>query len=248
MNVSLRNKHMLIRFENDCIKLQDYRGTLHTPICLVSLEVLNTLFQYHRRRSLLDKPHTHTPSTTTPFHPKAHSFCPFTLLAHLLTLTNHSKVLSSLPRSATLIRVKLGYNWVGWVAYNGTEHTSNVSSRKRHNQLLGFAECVPRYWHHMLVEELNCPLKCSKLHHSIGNLTHPERREPLKEPAIISCHLWRSYPEMTCGLGSLILWTMLFWVDTLKKERKVCIQHIQHGHLSQRISRLYLPRMHLRES
>ena len=69
---------------------------------------------------------------------------------------------------------------------DGTEHSCDVASRECHHKLLGFGERITRHGDDVLVEELNRPLKRSKFHHCVGNLSHPERRKTLEKSVIIS--------------------------------------------------------------
>ena len=83
--------------------------------------------------------------------------------------------------SAAHVRVELGDNTVCRMAHKGAEDTSDVASCEGDNELRRLAEGVTRIGHHIAVEKLDSTLKGSKLHHSVGNLPQPKRRQALVE-------------------------------------------------------------------
>lgn len=58
---------------------------------------------------------------------------------------------------------------------------TNVTSHEGDHQLLAFAALAAGFRNSVLVEQLNSALKAGKLHHGVGNLSHPQRNHTLIE-------------------------------------------------------------------
>jgi hypothetical protein len=67
------------------------------------------------------------------------------------------------------------------MGHDGAENSRNVTGDKCHNQLLGLGAVGTWLRHDVLVEKLHGALEARKLHHCVGDLTHPKRRQSLVE-------------------------------------------------------------------
>ena len=60
-------------------------------------------------------------------------------------------------------------------------HT-DISGNKRNHKLFRLGALRPWLWHNVLVKCLQCPLKASKLHHRVWDLTSPQWHYTFVEP------------------------------------------------------------------
>lgn len=59
---------------------------------------------------------------------------------------------------------------------------TNVTGHKCDNQLLRFAAVAAGLGNDVLVQHLHCALEAGKLHHGVGDLSHPQGNHTLVEP------------------------------------------------------------------
>ena len=71
------------------------------------------------------------------------------------------------------------------------KHT-DVSGNEGDHKLFRFGALGPRLWYNILVQSLHCPLKACKLHHSVRDLTTPQRYDAFVEPSSHICNVRES--------------------------------------------------------
>merc|ERR1719309_241792 len=98
----------------------------------------------------------------------------------------------SITNATTLSFVHVAYNSISRMRYYGTEYTSNVSSSKSYNQLLRLTALGPWFWYNILINSFNSTFKARELHHSVGNLSSPQRNQGfVKSTDAFLCHNFR---------------------------------------------------------